>query len=90
MLEELQPIDARDAARDTRNTTELSTYCNRLVELFMDSSLEAIQVCESALWTVDELYKCLWYIGTKKQWRKVFDVHKRGERVVLIKKSRGE
>lgn len=86
-MDDLVPFNARDAAIDTRNTTEMSLYANRIVELFCESDLEVAKLEDTGTWPVRDLYKCVWQVCTKKKYRSRVNVHMRLNKIVLVKKG---
>ena len=83
----LEPFDG--PIRSTRNGTELSALCEKLVASFVANRASAAKVrCDRCGYGADEMYKCLWQITGKRDWKDLVKVHKQDGDVLLVRKAK--
>lgn len=74
----------------TRNGTDLSEFCNRLLSSFVkyDAQQASVKVADTPF-GFEELYRGLWNACCNKKFSGRVRVHKQGRMILLVKKGRG-
>lgn len=85
----LIPGDGSDIST-TRNATDLSRFCERLVRTFLGyKATSATVVVERTGYDIETLYKSLWGVCARKEFIGKVDVHKQDGQLMLVRR-RGE
>ncbi|MBP3883993.1 MAG: hypothetical protein J6D54_03520 [Olsenella sp.] len=83
----LEPFDG--AVSNTRNTTKLSRFSERLVRTFLNyHAAEANVSVHLTEYDIETLYKGLWNVCAKDDFRGLVRVHKQDGHLLLIREQR--
>ena len=85
----LTPGDGSDVST-TRNSTKLSRFCEQLVKTFLGYKAESATVAiEKTEWDMETLYKGLWNVCARKEFRSLVDAHRQDGQLMLVRRRQG-
>ena len=86
MQDFLEPFDG--LVSSTRNGTQLSALCEKLLATFVRNKAEVATVrCDKCGYEPEAMYRCLWQLARKDDWKRSVTVHTQNGDVLLIRKE---